>query len=277
MSRLASRRTNSIPNRRRGRWCSCPSVTCSMPLDVPSVALRAGSVRRSLARWRRSGSGRFTGRWIEGAVRCLGGSRIAHAITWVRPYAGPPISWSGSGRTAPSGPGSHHGEAALGGKFYGEGVGVAARVVDLFDASVHDHLHAHQAWLVGAVNGGACHGDAVVGGLDDGVLLGVERALAALAAVHDPDEASDVVAVGHPGRTAVIAGSQDTFVADDHGAHGEPGARRAGRDLVRYAHEVLVPGGTSLLQRLVGIGGVYGGVFKGFHRVCLQRRPVQER
>src|SRR5829696_3717259 len=152
---------------------------------------------------------------------------------------GPAISGSGSGRTAPSGPESHHGEAALGGEFYGEGVRVAARVVDLFDASVHDHLHAHQAWLVGAVNGGACHGDAVVGGLDDGVLLGVERALAALAAVYDPDQASHVLAVGHPGWAAVVAGGEDTLVAHDNRPYREPRARRACRDLVRYAHEVL--------------------------------------
>src|ERR671913_1535970 len=113
-----------------------------------------------------------------------------------------------------------HGETALGREFHGEGVGVAAGVVNFLYTGVHDHLHAHKARLVGAVDRGAGHGDAVVGGLDDSVLLGVERTLAALAAVHDPDEASHVLAVGHPGRAAVVAGGQDALVAYDHCPYG---------------------------------------------------------
>src|SRR5215211_4473316 len=140
-----------------------------------------------------------------------------------------------------------HGEAAFGGEFHCQGIRIATGVVDFLDTGVHDHLHAHQAWLVGAVDGGACYGDAMVGGLDDGVLFGVERTLAALAAVDDPYKASDVLAVRHPGRATVVTGRQDAFVADDHGPDGESGARRAGRDLVRYAHEVLVPGRTDFL------------------------------
>src|SRR5215203_6377414 len=172
----------------------------------------------------------------------------------------------------PSGLEPDHGESAFCGEFHGQVIRIATCVVHLVNTGVHDHLHAHQARLMGAVDGGACHGDAVVGGLDDGVLLRVERALAALAAVHDPDQTSHVLAVGHPGWAAVVAGCQDAFVADYDGPDGEAWACRAGRDLVGYAHEVLVPGRTDLLQGLVGVRGVYSGVLKGFHTVCLRRR-----
>src|SRR5215217_8782556 len=94
---------------------------------------------------------------------------------------------------------------------------------------------------MGAVDGSACDGDPVVGGLDDGVLLRVKRTLTALAAVHDPDEASYVLAVGHPRRAAVVACGQDAFVAHDHGPDSEPRACRAGGNLVGYAHKVLIP------------------------------------
>ena len=67
---------------------------------------------------------------------------------------------------------------APGGELHGEGVGVAAGVADLLDAGVHDHLHAHQARLVGAVDRRALDRDAMVSGLDNGVLLCVQGALA---------------------------------------------------------------------------------------------------
>src|SRR5215217_609866 len=139
---------------------------------------------------------------MDRAVRGCGGSRTA--------------------RTALREP--DHGEAAFGGEFHCQGIRIAAGVVDFLDTGVHDHLHAHQAWLMGAVDGSACDGDPVVGGLDDGVLLRVKRTLTALAAVHDPDEASYVLAVGHPRRAAVVACGQDAFVAHDHGPDSEPRA-----------------------------------------------------
>src|SRR3954454_15061512 len=144
--------------------------------------------------------------------------------------------------------------------------------MDLFDARVHDHLHAHQARLVGGVDGGARDPHAVVGGLDEGVLFGMKGALAALAAVHYPDQAPHLIAMGHPRGAPIVTRREDALVAHYDGADGEPRAGRAGSDLVRYTHEILVPRGTDLLQLLVGIRSVYGWVSKGFHTVYLRRR-----
>src|SRR5215203_5772293 len=124
--------------------------------------------------------------------------------------------------------------------------------MDLLDAGVHDHFYAHQAGLMRAVDRGARDLYSMVGGLDDGVLFGVQRALAALAAVYNTDQASYVVAVGHARGAAVVAGREDAFVAYDHGAHGEARACGAGRYFVGYTHEVFVPRGTDLFQGLVG-------------------------
>src|SRR5918995_6289725 len=158
-----------------------------MPSGIPSAGPRPRRGRRSLGPWRRSGSGHCMGRAV-----CFFG-RLAN-----RPYILVGDALSCRGAVAGTGSGEpDHGETTFGCELYGEGVGVAAGEVDLLDTGIHDHLHAHQARLVGAVDGGACDRDAVVGGLDDGVLFRVERTLAALAAVHYPDEASHVVAVGH--------------------------------------------------------------------------------
>src|SRR5215217_5591574 len=164
-----------------------------------------------------------------------------------------------------------HGEAAFGGELHREGVGVAARVVDLLDARVHDHLYTHQARLVGAVDGSARDLHAVVGGLDDGVLFGVKRALAALAAVHYADQASHLIAMRHTGWATVVTGREDAFVAYDHGPDGEARAGRASSDLVRYAHEILDPRRTNRLQGLVQVRGVRCRVPIGFHRPCVRQ------
>src|SRR5919112_2410644 len=247
-----------------------------MPSDVPSAALRAGSARRSSGPWRRSGSGRSTDRRIEAVCFANRGYRFQEFSGEGARPAGGVCGLAGSTGSKRAfflaGGEADHGEATFGGEFYRQGVWVTARVVDLFDTGVHDHLHAHQARLVGAVDGGIGHGYTVVGGLDDGVLLRVERTLAALATVHDPDQAPHVLAVSHPRRAAVVARRQNTFVADYHGSDGEPRACRTGRDLVGNAHEVLVPGGTDFLQCLVGVRGIYSRVLKGFHIACLPRR-----
>src|SRR3712207_3018618 len=175
-------------------------------------------------------------------------------------------------RSGPTGIELDHFEATLGGELHSEGVRVALGVADFLDARVHDHLHAQEARLVGAVERGSSYRDAVVGSLDDGVLLGVQRALAALTAVHDPDEAPHVLAVRHPRRAAVVASREDAFVQDDDRADREPRARRARGYLVRNAHEVLVPRRALLLECGVLLRGVHARPLKGFHTTCLLRR-----
>ena len=55
-------------------------------------------------------------------------------------------------------------------------IGIVAGVDNPPQTGVDDHLGAGQAGLVGDVERAAVHADAVLRGLDDGVLLGVQRA-----------------------------------------------------------------------------------------------------
>src|ERR671916_132603 len=125
---------------------------------------------------------------------------------------------------------------------------------------------------MGAVEHGVTYRYPVVGSLDNGVLLGVERALAALSTVHDPYETPHIFAVRHPRRTAVVTGCEYPLVPYDHGPYGEPGAGRASRDLVSDAHKELVPRRACLLERSVLPGGVDRWVLKAFHTACPPRR-----
>src|ERR687894_43034 len=104
---------------------------------------------------------------------------------------------------------------------------------------------------MGTVEHGVTHGHPVVGSLNNGVLLGVERALATLPTVYDPYETPHVLAVRHSRRAAVVTGREDPLVPHDHGPYGQPGTGRASRDLVGDTHEVLVPRRAGLLERSV--------------------------
>src|SRR5690606_10274545 len=102
--------------------------------------------------------------------------------------------------------------------------GVVPALADDADDAHADNEHGtHATGLHAAVKGGAIQRNTVLGGLADGVLLGVDGAHAMLAdgavVVHDfLEEVADVVAVGKPGRGADIAGGDDSAVADDDGA-----------------------------------------------------------
>src|SRR5215208_3012700 len=167
----------------------------------------------------------------------------------------------------------HNLQAPFGSELHGKRIRIATDVADLFDAGVHDHLYAEQAWLMGAVEDRVAHRDAVVGSLDDGILLGMQRALTTLSPVYNANKASYVLAMGHPRRATVVAGSKNPLVADHDCPDSQTRTGRAGRDLVGDAHEVLIPRRTGLLQCGVLPGGVYRGVFKAFHTACPPRRP----
>jgi hypothetical protein len=103
---------------------------------------------------------------------------------------------------------------------------------------------------VGAVEGPAPDGDPVVGGLDDGVLLGADapaggRGGAARAA----GVAAAVPAVPEPGWRVAVSGDHHHAVADDHRA---AGARQTGGPAGGAAREPQEIGG------LVGMRDQYG-------------------
>jgi len=84
-----------------------------------------------------------------------------------------------------------------------------------FDTGVDDHLGAGETRLVGHTDHAAVRADAVQRGLNDGVLLGVEREYAMAV----DDQMAYIVAVGQAGGRAVVAGGENTSAADDHRTH----------------------------------------------------------
>src|SRR6185436_6779564 len=94
-------------------------------------------------------------------------------------------------------------------------VAIELAVVDLADAGVGDELEAVPARRGGGVELRAIDADAVFGGLQDGVGLGVDGR-DAMAVFH---HAAAVLAVRQSSYGAVVAGGEDRAVADDTGAH----------------------------------------------------------
>src|SRR5574344_368339 len=99
--------------------------------------------------------------------------------------------------------------------------GVIAAVDDLLDARVDDELGAGEAGGDGDVDGGTGDGGAVIGGLADRVLLGVDaQALVeALAGwnLAGATGATAFEAVEGTARGAVVAGGEQVVVLHDHG------------------------------------------------------------
>src|SRR2546427_5978510 len=116
---------------------------------------------------------------------------------------------------------------------------------DAPDADVHDHLGAGETGLVRRVDRRTGDRDTVVGGLDDGILLGMQaqtgvqrrpRRRAGGAAV-----ASTVSAVRQAPRRVVVPGGKDHAVFDHHRAHVPAYAGRPRRRQQRHPHKILIP------------------------------------
>src|SRR5579884_1230461 len=116
-------------------------------------------------------------------------------------------------------------------------VPVELAVDDPPDAGVGDLLEAVPARAGRDVDAGAVDHDAVLGGLDDGVRLGVDGGHAVVVLHHVPG----VGAVGHAADRSVVARRQDRPVAHDDGADELARTGRPRGDHLRDVHEVLVP------------------------------------
>ncbi len=164
-----------------------------------------------------------------------GGKRSASAISW-------PLRFLlGDRRCRRRGP---RGVDQFDAGFGEEGAAVLVRVVAGVDhpphARVDEHLGAGDAGLVGDVGAGPLGAHAMQRGLDDGVLLGVQRAHA-VAVDH---QVADIIAVGRSDRRAVVAGGENAPVAHQHGPDVRPIAGAALGHGEGDIHEVVVPART---------------------------------
>src|SRR5690606_27154236 len=131
----------------------------------------------------------------------------------------------------------HERDAERRGRFEDPRVPVELAEDDALDAGVGDGLEAAPTRRRGHVEVGAVDAGAVLGGLDDGVHLGV-RGADAVAVLH---QVADLVAVRKAPDGAVVAGGQDAPIADDDGADVLAVAGAARGHLVPDRHEVFVP------------------------------------
>jgi hypothetical protein len=103
----------------------------------------------------------------------------------------------------------------------GIGVRIGIDIDDMFYAGVDNHFCAQNARLVGAVEGGAGGLDAVNGGLDDRVLLGMDGAAffvhCAGGNVLGNAHAANIQAMGKASRSAVVTGGQNPIVTNNNG------------------------------------------------------------
>src|SRR6266567_766165 len=116
-------------------------------------------------------------------------------------------------------------------------VAIELAVHDPADPAVRDHLEAAPAGRSRHVNGGAVDHDAILGGLDDGVRLGVDGRHAVVVLHH----MTRLGAVRHGADRAVVTRRQDGLVAHDHRAHVLARAGRPRGDHLGDVHEVNVP------------------------------------
>ena len=158
------------------------------------------------------------------------------------------------------------GDAGLFEEGGGDGTeGVVAAVDDFGDAGVDDGFGAVGTGGEGAIEGAAADGDAVGGGLDDGVFLGMDAEAfvegAAAGGVAGAAGAAAVAAIGDALGGAVVAGGEDLAVTDDNGADAAAEAVAAGGGDFGHHHEVFVPGGPGeeILDEAVGDERVYFG------------------
>ena len=123
--------------------------------------------------------------------------------------------------------------------------GILARVDDLADAGVDDHLRAGQARGKRDVDGGAGQANAVIGRLADGVLLGVDAdALVQRGpALHiaGTTRAPALKAVANAARRAVVARRDNAAVGHDHRGHLPARAVRSHPHDLGDLHEIGIP------------------------------------
>jgi len=109
---------------------------------------------------------------------------------------------------------------------------------------VRQHLGAKDTGRVGAVNGAALKADAMQGGLDDDILLGMNRPAYLLPLARGNPllvpEATQLKAVLQAGGGTIVAGGQDMFVPDSDCPHVVPTTGGALRHHRGYLEKIVI-------------------------------------
>src|ERR1700746_758045 len=108
---------------------------------------------------------------------------------------------------------------------------------------------------MGNINGGIFDTRAIFRCLGDGIYLSMDSTKAVLlvfsiGGLGFVNKTTDIEAMRHAGRRAVVSGGENILVPDDNRAHFRPVAGRALRHLLRDSHEILVPTGPIVHKNL---------------------------
>jgi len=118
----------------------------------------------------------------------------------------------------------------------------------LLNSCINDHLRANNTRMVRAVKGRSPDLDAMVGSLDNRILLGMKTAAELVPfSGRDPlflAEATDIQAVFHPGGSSVVTGGQNLLILDEDSPHLPPQASGPLGDEVSNIHKIFFPGGS---------------------------------
>jgi len=125
-------------------------------------------------------------------------------------------------------------------------IGITFSIYNPVDAGIDDHLGADYTGHCGAIEGGAIDIDAVTGGLDNGILLGVQAAAEFVALsrgdIETFPQAAAGIAVRDAGRYPVVSGGQDIALLDKQSPNLSAQACGTGGNEPGYVHEIFVPG-----------------------------------
>jgi len=140
----------------------------------------------------------------------------------------------------------NHRDAGFTDHFTSQFIGITLGIDDGGDAGIDQHLGADDTGHIGAVQCRTIDVDAVPGGLDDGILLGMQTATEFMAFagrnIKPFPQTTGVVAMADTGRHSIITGSQDVPLLDQNGADLPAQTGGAGSYQAGNVHEVLIPG-----------------------------------
>jgi hypothetical protein len=137
------------------------------------------------------------------------------------------------------------------------------------DSAVNNKHGAGSAGGHPAVQGGAVNGNPPLGGLANGVLLGMDGSYAmggniAVLVEHFFKQMPDVVAVGKAGGRAYIACNQNLLVLGDYAAGAPPLAGRPLGNGFAHFHKVFVPAWSFIFAHLYPLFIILCGFFLFF-------------